>query len=241
LNRAGVTTGTTTPFPGQLAVPFDALERLRGYDTPTLANAIELFDLRPRDEGFASCEIGCLFPNLEPMVGFAATATFRTRGPSSNTGQPALWEHVRTVAAPRVVVTQDVDDFPGHGSLWGEVNATIFSALGCIGAITNGCVRDVDEARKLGFHFFARGLCVSHGYLRVERVGVEVTIGGLTIRPGDLLHADQHGILVIPPEIAVDLPEAADEVRERERRLLDWVRSPEFDPDRLAEMKSKLY
>jgi regulator of RNase E activity RraA len=214
----------------------DVLDALRRYDTPTLSNAIETFDVRPRDEGYASLDVRCMFPELGVMVGFAATATIRARG-QGHDDQSALWAHVRSQPAPRVVVVKDLDEPPAHGSLWGEVNATIFKALGCAGCVTDGCVRDLSEARGMGFHFFARGAGVSHAYVRVESTGDAVEIGGLRIAPGDLLHADQHGVLLIPKQIAAELPAAAERVIEREQSLLRWVRSPEFDADQLAEMR----
>ena len=215
----------------------DLLEALRRYDTPTIANAIETFDVRPRDSGFASHEIRCLFPELGPMVGYAATATIRARGRGPDDQAP-LWHHVQTVTGPRVVVVQDLDDPPAHGSLWGEVNANVFRALGCLGVVTDGCVRDLKEARELGFQFFARGAGVSHAYVRVESAGEPVTIGGLEIAPGDLIHADQHGVLLVPAGIAAQLPAAADRIIEREQAFIRWLRSPDFDPARLAEMRS---
>jgi regulator of RNase E activity RraA len=219
------------------------LQALARYDSPTLANAIETFDIQPRDVGFADSRVRCMFPELGRMVGYAATATIVARGEPrddwAGAGNDALYAHARTIPAPRIVVVQDLDDPPAHGSLWGEVHATIFGALGCVGAVTDGAVRDLDEARGMGFHFFAAGPSVSHAYVRVETVGEPVEIGGLSVAPGDLLHADQHGVLRIPPEIAAELPAAADRVIEREQALLRWVRSDEFDPDRLAEMRAQ--
>lgn len=223
-------------MPSAPALDPTVLERLRRYDTPTLANAVETFDIRPRDEGFASIEIRCLFPELGPMVGYAATATIRARGRGHDDQSP-LWGHVLSVAAPRVVVVQDLDEPPGHGSLWGEVNANVFKALGAVGAVTNGSVRDLAEVRALGFQFFARGPGVSHAYVRVESAGGEVTVGGLRVRPGDLIHADQHGVLQVPIEIAAELPAAADRVIAREQEFINWLRSPDFDPAKLAEMR----
>ncbi len=214
------------------------LEALRRYDTPTLSNAIESFDVRPRDEGFAGMEVRCMFPELGVMVGYAATATIRTRGPGESDHAP-LWALVRALPEPRVVVIQDLDDPPGLGAFWGEVQANVFRALGCIGAVTDGSVRDLDEVRRLGFHFFARGPAVSHAYVRLESVGGTVTVGGLCIRPGDLLHADRHGVLLVPHAIAANLPAAADAVVEREQALIRWLRSSNFDPDRLAEMRRR--
>jgi 4-hydroxy-4-methyl-2-oxoglutarate aldolase len=217
-------------------MPDEIVEALRRYDTPTLANAIEELDVRPRDEGFANLDVRCMFPELGVMVGYAATATIRARGPGHG-DQSALWSQVRSVPAPRVVVVQDLDQPPAHGALWGEVNASVFLALGCVGAVTDGSVRDLDEVRGMGFHFFARGAGVSHAYVRVESVGEPVTVGGLEMRPGDLVHADQHGVLLVPKNIAGELPAAADRVIEREQTFLRWVRSAAFDPDRLAEMR----
>jgi 4-hydroxy-4-methyl-2-oxoglutarate aldolase len=225
-------------MPSFAAVEPSVLEALRGYDTPTLSNAIESFDLRPRDQGFAGMEVRCMFPELGVMVGYAATATIRTRGPGE-ADQAALWALVRELPEPRVVVIQDLDDPPGHGAFWGEVQANVFRALGCVGAVTDGSVRDLDEVRRLGFHFFARGPAVSHAYVRLESVGGTVTVGGLPVRPGDLLHADQHGVLLVPHRIAADLPAAADAVVEREQTLIRWLRSPDFDPSRLAEMRRR--
>ena len=212
------------------------MEALKKFDSPTLSNAIETFTIRPRDEGYMSMEVRCLFPDLGPMVGYAATATIRARGQAPGE-QTSLYRHVREVASPRVVVVQDLDEPPGHGSLWGEVNATIFGALGCAGCVTDGCVRDLKEARAMGFHFFARGPGVSHAYVRVESAGEPVTVGGLRVSPGDLIHADQHGVLLVPREIAAELPAAAERVVAAEQSLLRWVRSTDFDPDELIERR----
>lgn len=221
----------------------ELLRALARYDAPTLANAIETFDMQPRDVGFADSRIRCMFPELGRMVGFAATATIVARGaPASDwagAGNDGLYAHVQAVQAPRIVVVKDLDDPPAHGSLWGEVHATIFGALGCLGCVTDGAVRDLAEARGMGFHFFAAGPSVSHAYVRVETVGEPVEIGGLVVSPGDLLHADEHGVLKIPLEIAAELPAAADRVIETEQALLRWVRSDEFDADRLGEMRAR--
>jgi regulator of RNase E activity RraA len=213
------------------------LEALKAFDSPTLSNAIETFAIRPRDEGYMSMDVRCLFPELGPLVGYAATATIRARGRSAHGDQTALYQHVREVPRPCVVVVQDLDEPPGCGSLWGEVNATIFGALGCAGCVTDGCVRDLKEARAMGFQFFARGPGVSHAYVRVETAGEPVTVGGLRVIPGDLIHADQHGVLLIPREIAAELPAAADRVVATEQSLLSWVRSSDFNADELIERR----
>jgi regulator of RNase E activity RraA len=172
------------------------------------------------------------------MVGYAATATIRARGQGEGDGDHSpLWALVRSLPEPRIVVVQDLDDPPGHGAMWGEVQSSIYKALGCVGTVTDGCVRDLKEVRDMGFHFFARGPGVSHAYVRLESIGEPVHICGLTIRPGDVVHADQHGVLLIPRDVAAELPAAADRIIEREQEFIRWVRSAEFDPDRLAEMR----
>jgi regulator of RNase E activity RraA len=223
-------------MPEVTELPAEVLAALRQYDTPTISNAIETFDVRPRDEGFASMGVRCMFPDLGVMVGYAATATIRARA-RAESQEAALWAHVRSLPSPRVVVVEDLDEPPGLGAMWGEVQSSIFKALGCVGAVTDGCVRDLKEAHDLGFHFFARGPGVSHAYVHVVSAGEPVTVGGLEVNPGDLIHADQHGVLLIPKEIAADLPAAAGRVIEREQTLLRWVRSSEFEPDRLAEVR----
>src|SRR5258708_19592718 len=187
------------------------LEALKKFDSPTLSNAIEIFEVRPRDEGYVSMDIRCRCAELGPMVGYATTGTIRSKHQVRG-DQTALYQHVRDIPGPRVVVVQDLDDPPGHGSLWGEVNATIFRALGCAGSVTNGCVRDLKEARAMGFHFFARGPGVSPAHVRLHSAGQPVTVGGLRVSPGDLIHADQHGVLLVPREIAAELPAAAERV-----------------------------
>ena len=202
-----------------------------------MSNAVETFDIRPRDQGFASGAVKCMFPAMEPLVGYAATATIRALGAVTAGNHAVLYEHVQEVPGPRVVVVQDLDDPPGAGALWGEVQSNIFKALGCAGCVTDGCVRDLEEVRRLGFHFFAGSVGVSHAYVRVESAGTPVTVGGLEVSPGDLLHGDRHGVLLIPHQIAAELPEAADKLIAREQELIRWVQSPDFSYDRLAEMR----
>ena len=219
------------------AVSLEVLEQLKRYDSCTLSNAIEVFDVRPRDVGFAAGEIRCLFPDLGPIVGFAATATVRARGKSAGGNQDPLFKHTQELPAPRLLVVQDLDDPRGAGALVGEVMGNIFKRLGCAGIVTDGGVRDLKEVEALGFHYFAPGPVVSHAYIRVEEAGVPVNVGGLQVEPGDLVFGDRHGVLLIPQEVAAELPEAADRIVEREQKLIGWVRSDDFSLDRLGEMR----
>jgi 4-hydroxy-4-methyl-2-oxoglutarate aldolase len=220
----------------------ELLEALARYDTPTLANAIETFAVRPFSEGFAGPQIRCIFPALPRLVGYAVTAKISARQPPSSgrpsAGNGALYEHTLMQPRPRVAVVADLDAPESAGSLWGEVHATIFNALDCEGVVTDGVVRDLPEVEAIGFRYFAAGVGVSHAYVTVEEVGCEVCVGGLTVRPGDLIHADVHGVLSIPHEIAAALPQAADELVAREQSLISWVRSADFDPARILEMRA---
>jgi len=212
------------------------LERLRAFNTPTVANAIEVFDVRPRNEGFMRPEIRCVFPRLGVMVGYAVTLKIQSVTPGAKGAAiPASvhWQDIMKVPAPRVVVVEDLDDPPGLGSLWGEVNANMHRAMGCVGAVTNGSVRDLDEVERLGFHFFASGVQVSHGYAHLEDFNLPVKVFGMDVLPGDLIHADKHGAVVIPHEIAREVAQAAQRVELSEKPMLAACKLPnpidEFD------------
>lgn len=219
-------------------LPPAVLQSLRTLNAPTVANAIETFDVRPRNVGFMWSEVRCVFPEMPPMVGYAATAKIRsTLQPEPGQARPRreMWEHILSLPEPRIVVIEDVDERP-LGSFWGEVQANIHRALGCIGTITNGGVRDLDEVRALGFHLFAGQVHVSHAYVHIVEVGVPVEIAGLRVRPGDLLHGDQHGVIQVPHEIAPEIYAAAKRVEEREQRIIQFCQSPGFNVDGLTDV-----
>jgi 4-hydroxy-4-methyl-2-oxoglutarate aldolase len=213
----------------------DALARI---SAPALANAIETFGVRPNNIGFTGPEIRALFPDLGPMVGYACTlrvAADTPAAPKAGGAPLAYWEYVARSPGPKVVVVQDLDPSP-VGAFWGEVNSNVHKALGAVGTVTLGGVRDVDEMRQTGFKAFASAVLVSHAYVHVEEFGGPVQIGRLTIRPGDLVHADRHGALIVPVEIARDLPRVAAEIERLEREIIDCCRAPGFTPGRLAEV-----
>jgi 4-hydroxy-4-methyl-2-oxoglutarate aldolase len=212
------------------------LEELRKITTPTVSNAIETFKVRSRSEGFMDSSIRCMFPELGAMVGYACTATIRAREPGPAPAPWEVWEAILNVPEPRVVVIQDLDAPDIVGSYWGEVNGSIHKALGCVGVVTDGGVRDLPEVRATGFHFFASCVLVSHAYVHVVDFGCPVWVGGVTVNPGDLLHGDEHGVISIPHEIAREIPRAAAEVEGRERPIIDFCRSREFSADGLRRM-----
>jgi regulator of RNase E activity RraA len=209
----------------------EQLEALRRHNTPTISNAIEIFNIRQRHLGFLPHRIRCLFPDLGAIVGYAVTSQTRASfSPDASSDLTA--DYLRYVAAqpgPKIAVGQDLDDPPGLGAQFGEVNTTIHKKLGCVGHITDGCPRDLDEVHDLGFQLFGLNPCVSHAYVRLVDFGKPVNLAGVEILPGDLLHADRHGVCVIPLEIAGRLAEACAEVERMERPLLEICRSADFN------------
>jgi regulator of RNase E activity RraA len=219
-------------------VSAETLAKLAKITSPTVCNAIETFKLRDHADGFMGPEIRSILPQLGTMVGYAATALIGARTPSgtSRVTMVDLWKHVSSLPEPRILVIQDLDFPRPHGSFWGEVNANIFKAQGAIGTITDGGVRDLDEVARLGFHFFASCVLVSHAHVHVIDVGQPVEVGGLRVKPGDLLHADQHGVASIPLEIADRIPDAARRIEEGERKIIELCQKPGFSTEKLIEL-----
>lgn len=218
-------------------LPDSQLAALQNLGTCTVANAIETFRVRLRNEGFANSTLRCFANGRKPVAGYAATVRIRCSNPTPD-GRPYVdrtdwWNYLLTLPAPRIVVIQDVDEAPGTGSFIGEVHASILKALDCAAVVTNGTVRDLPEIEALGLPVFATGLAVSHAYAHIVDFGEPVEVGGLAIQPGDLLHADLHGVLSVPREIAAEIPSVAATIAERERRVLDLCASPGFTLDKL--------
>lgn len=207
------------------------IDVLRRYSTPTVANAIELFDIRPRTEGYMLPGLHCFLPDITSIAGYAATCVISSRKPEAGKARESrdYWEHLSSIPGPRIAVVQDIDPIPGLGSFWGEVNANVHMALGCIGTVTNGGIRDMPEMRTLGFQALYGHRCVSHGYVHIEDFGKPVTINGLTVRPEDLLLADEHGVLVVPVQTLPHLEDAIREMEKRERPVIDYCKSRNVD------------
>ncbi|MCJ7748363.1 MAG: RraA family protein [Desulfobacterales bacterium] len=213
----------------------EEMESLRRWSTCAVSNGIELFNIRPRNEGFMLPEIKCIFPELGAMIGYAVTAVISADSPEGRRIQPPdWWEMILKIPEPRVIVIHDIDH-PVVGSFWGEVNANIHRALGCVGTVTDGSVRDLDEVREMGFHFFSSCVTVSHAYVHLVEMGVPVKVGGLVVKPGDLILGDKHGVISIPLEIARDVPKAAQLVEDWERPVINYCKSKEFNIEGLKE------
>jgi 4-hydroxy-4-methyl-2-oxoglutarate aldolase len=204
------------------------LEALRHFCSPTIANAVETFKVRSRLEGVTDSRIRCLYPNLGPVVAYACTAMIISSEPppqARRVSRRDYWEYLRSFPGPRISVVQDLSPTPG-GAYWGEVNSTMHKALGSQGVITDGTVRDLDEVERLGFHFFASGVQVSHGYAHLEDFNQPVTVFGMAVQPGDLIHADKHGAVVIPHEIAREVAKAARQFELSEKPILAASKLP---------------
>lgn len=219
-------------------VPMTWLAEMERYSTPTIANAIETFDVRPRSAGFLDPTIRQVAGGPGPWTAYAATARMRS-AERSDESLPlvSLLKHIAELPEPRVVVVEDLDAQP-VGSLWGEVMANIHRALGCLGAVTNGGVRDIDEVNSLGFRFYAGSVMVSHAYAHIVEVGIPVRVGGMVIEPGALLHGDRHGIVELPREVAGEVAAAAHTVEATEREIIARVRQGQMDIDAFGEFLS---
>lgn len=216
------------------------LGALLGLDTCMVSNAIETFKVRLRNTGFTDSSVHCFSEELPPMVGYAATAHVRSEDPPVDKktwhDRSEWWRSILEIPAPRIVVLQDMDDPPGRGAFIGDVHAAILQALGCVGVVTNGAVRELLRIQETGFHLFARNVAVSHSYAHVFHLGATVKIGGLEVRPGDLLHGDRHGIVNIPLPIASRVPAVAAGLSEKENKLIAQCRVGQISLDELREI-----
>lgn len=214
------------------------LERLTQFDTCTLSNAIERLQVRPRNEGFIIGGVQCRYPKMAPVAGYAVTGRIRSSMPPVNGRwyyeHLDWWRYLASVPPPRIVVVQDADPWPGTGALFGEVHARFCRALDCKAFVTNGAVRDLPGIEELGFQLFSGSVAVSHAYAHVVEFGGMVEIGGLRISSGDLLHADLHGVHMIPPQIACELPAVAEQIQCQERELFEMCEDKNFSVEMLA-------
>lgn len=220
-----------------VALSPETLARLAQFDTPTVCNVIELFDVRPRNAGYMNGSIKACFPEMPPMVGFALTSTFRsTASPPKGDVYGSLTQQVEAFAqlpGPAVVVFQDLDE-PVAAATFGEVMCSTYQGFGARGIITSGAGRDLEQVRAIGFPAFTGSTICSHAYCHILQVGVPVTVGGLWVETGMLLHGDCNGVTSIPLEIASEIPDACVELAKAEQVVLDYVRGPNPTPAGLS-------
>lgn len=219
------------------------LDGLRQFDTCMIANAVETFNIRLRNTGFSDASIRCIFPDAPPLVGYAATARLQCGEPPIGGGtfrdRADFWNRILKIPAPRILVLQDMDTPAGRGAFLGDMHAAILKALGCNGYVTNGAVRELPSVRAMGIHLFAGNVAVSHAYAHIFDVGAQVTLGGMEVRPGDLLHGDQHGLVTIPMDIAASVPKVAARLQQTEQKVIDFCRSSDFSVAKLSEFINK--
>lgn len=215
-------------------------EDLKKFDTPTICNAIELFDVRPRNTGYMNDTIKACFPKMPPMVGYAVTSTFRSMAPPRGGDVYAsMSDQVSAYAAlpgPAVMVYQDLD-VPIVSATFGEVMCSTYKAFGAKGLITSGAGRDLDQVEALGFPTFTTGANCSHGYCHTLAVNVPVVVGGICVYPGDLLHGDLNGVTTIPLEIASEVAQVCRELMTAEQIILDYLKTPNITPAGFGESR----
>ncbi|MGH6815349.1 MAG: RraA family protein [Hyphomicrobiaceae bacterium] len=218
----------------------ELLAKLAAYDTPTVCNALEIVDPTRRLTGFTTKPLVCPFPDLPPVVGYARTATIRAThahelGPKdAQARRIAYYTYVASGGpVPQIVVIQDLDGADiGFGAFWGEVQSTVHKALGCVGVVTDGLIRDIPQWAP-GLQVLAGAIGPSHAHVHLAGFGQEVRVAGMTVRSGDLVHADRHGAVVIPSAAAEKVPAACDLLARKEAVILDIARQPGFSVEKL--------
>jgi regulator of RNase E activity RraA len=205
-------------------------EFLQSIDTPTVCNLLEIVAPERRGLGYTVRHLHCPFPDLPPMVGFAKTVTMRAQDPvplrEAGYMQKRLdyLDYVAAAPQPGIAVIQDLDDIVGFGAFWGEVQSNVHKALGCLGTITNGSIRDIPQIAP-GFQMLAGSIGPSHAFVHVVDYGVAVNVHGMAVNSGDLIHADRHGAVVVPRETIDAMRAAADKLAATEARIIAAARS----------------
>jgi len=219
------------------------LDLLHSVDTCTIANAIETLKLRMRNDGYVQMSLNCLMPSRAPVAGYAVTGRIRTGAPPISNlcyyQRTDWWEYMAQFPSPKIMVLADVDPSPGAGAFVGEIHAEICRALGCVGYVTNGAIRDVPALERNSFQCFSAALCPSHAYGHIVDFGEPVEIGCLKITPGDVLQGDRHGVQSIPRGIDAHLADAVQTIRTHEAKLITLCRSADFSVEKLTAMLRK--
>jgi regulator of RNase E activity RraA len=202
---------------------------LRSIDTPTVCNLIEIVAPERRGAGYTASHLHCPFPDLPPMLGFAKTATIRARDPASELGYTQkrmdYLDYVAAAPRPSVVVIEDKDEPAGYGAFWGEVQTNVHKALGCLGTVTNGSIRDIPSVAE-GFQMLAGSIAPSHAYVHIVEFDLSVSVHGMEVRSNDLIHADRHGAVVVPVESIDAMAAALDGLMKREANIIAAARAP---------------
>lgn len=232
--------GSITGLPRHAPLTKEEFQDLKLLDSCAVANAIERFRVQLRNEGYAEGGLVCRYPDMPPILGYAMTLRVRSSAPPSK-GRTFFentdwWDVLLAVPAPRILVIQDMDRYPGVGALIGDMHACVLKTLDCVAVATNGAVRDVGRIKEFDFQMFSGSLSVSHAYSHIVHVGGPVQIGGLEISPGDLIHGDCQGLVRIPKELAGRIPATAAALRKKDEEIMDYCHSPEFSVEGLRNL-----
>ena len=217
------------------------LEALRAFDTPTICNALEPLVPERHGFGYTTKPLVCPRPELKPIVGYARTATIRALHPSERDADAeresrlAYYAHIAASPRPSVTVIQDLDPSPGYGAWWGEVHTNVHKGLGSLGVITDGSIRDIDVCAE-GFQMLAGSIGPSHAFVHCVEWAITVTVAGMVVRPGDIIHADRHGAVVVPPDMVREIPATVERQAAVEAVLIEASQKPDFDFDVLAKI-----
>jgi 4-hydroxy-4-methyl-2-oxoglutarate aldolase len=210
-----------------MTITKDTLAKLAKYDTPTICNVIELYDVRPRNRGYMDHRVKCNFPELPPMVGFACTAAFRSDAPPAGGDAygsiGAQLEQFAKLPGPAVVVFQDLDD-PPAAAVFGEVMCSTYQGFGSAGLVTNGAGRDLEQVRALKYPIYTGSTICSHGYCHLLHLGLPVRVGSLMVNQGDLLHGDANGVTSIPIELAAEIADVSADFLAAEEIVMQYVK-----------------
>ena len=225
------------------SVSKDEFAFLQSIDTPTVCNLIEIVVPARRGSGYTVRHLHCPFPDLPPMVGFAKTVTIRSKdafGMGDAGYMQRRLDYLDYVAAaprPSIMLIEDLDDEVGYGAFWGEVQSNVHQALGCLGTVTNGSIRDIPMIAP-GFQMLAGSIVPSHAYVHVVEYGVDVDIHGMKAKSGDLIHADRHGAVVVPADQIGAMKTALDGLAAREAKIIAAARAPDTSVEKIkAAMK----
>ncbi len=221
----------------------EQFEAIRRFDICTIADAIECFDVRLRNEGFTRPGLRPVTNPDERILGYAVTFRVKSSDPPMTQGRFSdrtdWWSAIERLPRPRVALFETLDEDSGKGACIGDVHGAILKAFGCEGVITNGSVRDVPGLKKLGLPVFAKSVTVSHSFMHILDFGTPVEIFGLPVSQGDLLYVDCHGMLTIPIGIAAKLPEVAERISRKDQSIIELCHSPDFSSEKLQQALRK--
>ena len=217
-------------------------EFLRSIDTPTVCNLVEMVAPHRRGFGYTVKHLHCPFPDLPPIVGFAKTVKMKAKdAPASGEGAAYMGrrldylDYVAAEPRPSISVIEDIDgEYVGYGAFWGEVQTNVHKALGVLGVVTNGSIRDIPMVAK-DFQMLAGSLSPSHAYVRIEEFGTPVSVHGMDVSSGDLIHADQHGAVVVPVDKVDEMMKALETISAREAAIIEAARDPDVTVAKLKE------